>query len=111
MGYWRQLVLSLGSLMAIVVVTAAFAYFLKRNGSGLPVYWAVPDFRLTADDGKSITLSDLKGKIWVAEFFFASCAGICLDMNRNMVRVQKAFTRSEERRVGKECRSRWSPYH
>ena len=24
--------------------------------------------------------------------------------------VRKAF-RSEERRVGKECRSRWSPYH
>src|SRR3989441_13047504 len=23
----------------------------------------------------------------------------------------KAKTRSEERRVGKECRSRWSPYH
>ena len=27
--------------------------------------------------------------------------------NRNIV---KSF-RSEERRVGKECRSRWSPYH
>src|SRR5258708_34727823 len=25
--------------------------------------------------------------------------------------VQKPFDRSEERRVGKECRSRWSPYH
>ena len=28
--------------------------------------------------------------------------------------AQEAFlkaTRSEERRVGKECRSRWSPYH
>ena len=23
----------------------------------------------------------------------------------------EAFQRSEERRVGKECRSRWSPYH
>ena len=23
----------------------------------------------------------------------------------------KTFNRSEERRVGKECRSRWSPYH
>ena len=23
----------------------------------------------------------------------------------------KGLTRSEERRVGKECRSRWSPYH
>ena len=25
--------------------------------------------------------------------------------------VEKAMKRSEERRVGKECRSRWSPYH
>src|SRR5258706_2448439 len=24
---------------------------------------------------------------------------------------QESFARSEERRVGKECRSRWSPYH
>ena len=27
------------------------------------------------------------------------------------VMFDKASTRSEERRVGKECRSRWSPYH
>src|SRR5258708_9262485 len=27
------------------------------------------------------------------------------------VRRLKAHQRSEERRVGKECRSRWSPYH
>ena len=25
--------------------------------------------------------------------------------------VEKVDERSEERRVGKECRSRWSPYH
>ena len=25
--------------------------------------------------------------------------------------INRAFIRSEERRVGKECRSRWSPYH
>ena len=25
--------------------------------------------------------------------------------------ITMAKTRSEERRVGKECRSRWSPYH
>ena len=25
--------------------------------------------------------------------------------------VITGFDRSEERRVGKECRSRWSPYH
>ena len=25
--------------------------------------------------------------------------------------LQESLRRSEERRVGKECRSRWSPYH
>ena len=25
--------------------------------------------------------------------------------------IKFTITRSEERRVGKECRSRWSPYH
>ena len=25
--------------------------------------------------------------------------------------TKENFKRSEERRVGKECRSRWSPYH
>src|SRR5256884_10014127 len=28
-----------------------------------------------------------------------------------IIRIQDAQNRSEERRVGKECRSRWSPYH
>ena len=25
--------------------------------------------------------------------------------------IDEVISRSEERRVGKECRSRWSPYH
>ena len=28
-----------------------------------------------------------------------------------LIRLAKFYGRSEERRVGKECRSRWSPYH
>ena len=27
------------------------------------------------------------------------------------IEEQQTLMRSEERRVGKECRSRWSPYH
>src|SRR5260370_34776273 len=41
-----------------------------------------------------------------------------LEMARKIVLEEKRFVscmdsgkRSEERRVGKECRSRWSPYH
>ena len=28
-----------------------------------------------------------------------------------LINVKEVLCRSEERRVGKECRSRWSPYH
>src|SRR2546429_2423126 len=31
--------------------------------------------------------------------------------NEQLTGLQSPFERSEERRVGKECRSRWSPYH
>src|SRR5258708_6610428 len=34
-----------------------------------------------------------------------------LTMVKNGVYTRFIFNRSEERRVGKECRSRWSPYH
>ena len=30
---------------------------------------------------------------------------------KNEIYVVPVLKRSEERRVGKECRSRWSPYH
>ena len=33
------------------------------------------------------------------------------DVFAQMKKMYQAMKRSEERRVGKECRSRWSPYH
>src|SRR2546428_3712415 len=33
------------------------------------------------------------------------------DVARDIFGDRRAVMRSEERRVGKECRSRWSPYH
>ena len=43
--------------------------------------------------------------MFLAMFTFAVVA-------QNNIEFKKAnFPRSEERRVGKECRSRWSPYH
>ena len=37
----------------------------------------VPGFQLTDQTGKSITLEDLKGKIWAATFIFTRCKGPC----------------------------------
>ena len=34
-----------------------------------------------------------------------------MEVPQNAKTLAVSFARSEERRVGKECRSRWSPYH
>src|SRR4051794_41338384 len=36
---------------------------------------------------------------------------VAVRMDSKLVVEQMRGTRSEERRVGKECRSRWAPYH
>ena len=41
----------------------------------------------------------------------AAGAGPCVRGGGHMGRTNGPAARSEERRVGKECRSRWSPYH
>ena len=40
----------------------------------------------------------------------ANISGVLSDFSSTTT-FFKDFARSEERRVGKECRSRWSPYH
>ena len=43
--------------------------------------------------------------------FLAFFLGIVMAVSQYFEFVSKTVYRSEERRVGKECRSRWSPYH
>ena len=55
-------------------------------------------------------------KILQSKKSFADTSGewnlILVDRNHYIPNnYQVELTRSEERRVGKECRSRWSPYH
>lgn len=51
----------------------------------------IADFSFVNQDGKTITNADVKGKICVVEYFFATCKGMCPKMNENMEKVYKAF--------------------
>src|SRR2546427_12767437 len=42
---------------------------------------------------------------------YPSLAAMALPAARTYAKIAPSSPRSEERRVGKECRSRWSPYH
>ena len=47
----------------------------------------------------------------IIQFAQGNCALLDNLQIGQIVKVHFNTTRSEERRVGKECRSRWSPYH
>ena len=51
----------------------------------------IPDFKFLDQEGKVFTNKKLDGKIYVADFFFTSCAGICPIMTMNMFRIQQEF--------------------
>lgn len=54
----------------------------------LPVLSPIPDFSLTERSQRTVQLADLKGSIWIADFIFTQCAGICPAMSMNMKRLQ-----------------------
>ena len=57
---------------------------------------------------KGITLNQLAEKIGISQ---PSISGIATGKQKPAFDTLEKMARSEERRVGKECRSRWSPYH
>ncbi|HNB81560.1 MAG TPA: SCO family protein [Chitinophagaceae bacterium] len=51
----------------------------------------VSSFRFTNQDGKEFTEKEMQGKIYVVEYFFTTCKGICPKLNENMAKVYSAF--------------------
>jgi protein SCO1/2 len=79
-----------------VVLIVAFLYFVYKDEdlskSLLPVINAdVENFSFINQDGKTITENNVGGKVYVAEYFFTTCRGICPKMNANMRRVYDMY--------------------
>ena len=49
----------------------------------------IKNFTATDQDHKSFGLKDLKGKVWISDFMFTSCADVCPPMTSNMAKLQK----------------------
>jgi protein SCO1/2 len=50
----------------------------------------VPDFSLVDQKGERVTLASLKGRVWVADFFFTHCTGKCPLITMRMNSILKA---------------------
>jgi protein SCO1 len=78
------------------VLLVVFYFFLYRvadfSPSGLKVINEnVQDFSFTNQDNKPFTQQEVEGKVYVAEYFFTTCTGICPIMNANMRRVYDTY--------------------
>src|SRR2546430_5732370 len=73
----------------------------------LPIFTAKAPFAVTNDSSRVAALPEMPVIVSTTPRSFFSRHAV-RKVARSMVRI---FVRSEERRVGRECRSRWSPYH
>lgn len=62
-------------------------------------YHRIADFRLTNQNGKSITQNWVKGSIYIADFFFTTCPSICPIMTDNMRGLQTQFEKDDQIRL------------
>lgn len=63
----------------------------EPNSNEVSKLHKIPAFRFTNQNGETITEKTFKNKIYVVNFFFTSCPGICPKMTKNMKLVQDAF--------------------
>lgn len=72
---------------------ATFTPVWMKKGAekDLQDFHQIPAFRLQNQEGVWITEQKFKDKIYITDFFFTSCPGICPKMTNNMLVLQEAF--------------------
>jgi len=79
--------------------------FLLRSQLGaprsavLPDLGIVPDFQLTERSGNRFSRNDLTGSVWIANFIFTRCPGLCPLLSTRMATLQQQLQIQEGRSV------------
>ncbi len=71
----------------------------KNPLEGLKVLGTVPDFSLIERSGRPIGLSDLKRKVWVADFIYTNCPDTCPIQSAQMKQLQTEFMNEKDLRL------------
>jgi len=102
----RSLWFALAAVLAITMANGARALMQSSGGpalgagsylSNLGDYGAVPAFYLKDVSGRAVTLGDLAGKYWVANFIFTRCTGMCPTLTARMASLDQAMYQAMSR--------------
>ena len=96
--------LLLGSVVVGLGIVLGTALWLKLGPSpqfgmeqtdssdGIKQYGSVPDFLLTERNGSPVSLAELRGKIWIADFIYTKCTDTCPLQTAMMARLQEEYS-------------------
>ncbi|MSU57069.1 MAG: SCO family protein [Pedosphaera sp.] len=89
----RTIWVGVGLLIVILCLTFVLSRLQSppRPAAQLPILGQVADFSLTNQDGRAVTLTDLRGHAWAADIIFTRCPGPCPRMTRQMASLQAAL--------------------
>lgn len=93
----KKLFIYLGFFI-VLLLTFLFVVFKDHDFSASKlavINPSVGEFSFTDQNGKKFSQTNTEGKVYVAEYFFTTCAGICPKMNANMRRVWDEYKEKE----------------
>ena len=96
--------MNINTRIKIYIAVAVFllaTYFLNYTGkeNELPEIGMVPEFEFVNSEQETITLNNLKGKVWVADFIFTTCTMACPMMTGNMNIIHKKYKKNDDVRL------------
>jgi protein SCO1/2 len=87
-------------VLIIIVLPLSFYLFFDSKLPPVPAapkhFWKTPYWMLTNQDSSTVSSDDLKGFIYVSDFFFAHCNSVCPQLSQLMSKLQENY-KSEPR--------------
>ncbi len=71
-------------------------HWLTPKSAETKDFHKIPDFTLINQDGDTLTQKTFEDKIYITDFFFTTCPGICPRMTENMSILHKEFMDDKE---------------
>jgi protein SCO1/2 len=72
------------------------AAWIAPTDVAYPTIHTIDTFRLSNQLGHTITKDSLNGHIYIANFFFTTCLGICPKMTNNLITLQDTFANNPQ---------------
>lgn len=86
--------------VAVIVLLLGFFYFLFSGTDNwrakLPVISYVKPFEFINQNGDTVTQAQTAGKVYIANYFFVTCTGICPTMNGNVHKIYDALKEEKD---------------